>query len=101
MDGPEPPNSQLWKEYHRELKIWEKDERGSLNAVVHFLRSLEARWYLRTNSVRSSVRAEPLLSRKWARRFDPTSPFGCPFSEPAGSPYEVRELSFRPRPKWE
>ena len=32
------PYRQLYKEYHRDLGIWEKDERGSFNAVVHFLR---------------------------------------------------------------
>ena len=36
----------LYKEYHGELKIWHRDERGSLNAVYEYLRMLGVRWYL-------------------------------------------------------
>ncbi len=36
----------LYKEYHGELKIWARDERGSLNAVYEFLRRKGVRWYL-------------------------------------------------------
>jgi hypothetical protein len=40
------PYRQLYKEYHRDLGIWEKDERGSFNAVVHFLRQQGVRWFV-------------------------------------------------------
>jgi len=40
------PHTQLYKQYSKELDIWEHDERGSFNAVSHFLRSLGVRWYL-------------------------------------------------------
>ncbi|MCY2990132.1 MAG: hypothetical protein NTY19_20000 [Planctomycetota bacterium] len=36
----------LWKEYSAKLGVWEKDERGSLNAVYAFLEELGVRWYL-------------------------------------------------------
>lgn len=39
-------NGNLYKEFHGGLKIWQRDERGSLNAVYEFLRSLGVRWYL-------------------------------------------------------
>ena len=35
-----------WREHSKEMGIWEKDERGSLNAVYAFLRDLGIRWYL-------------------------------------------------------
>jgi hypothetical protein len=35
----------LWKEYSSKLGIWEKDQRGSLNAVYAFLQTLGVRWY--------------------------------------------------------
>ena len=31
------PFSQLWKQYNRQLDVWEMDERGSFNAVAAFL----------------------------------------------------------------
>ena len=37
---------QTWREYSSKMGIWEKDERGSLNAVYAFLRDLGVRWYL-------------------------------------------------------
>lgn len=40
------PHATLYKRFNRELKIWDLDERGSLNAVYAFLRSLGVRWYL-------------------------------------------------------
>lgn len=40
------PYTQLWKEYHKGLGIWEKDERGSFNATTRFLMDLGVRWYL-------------------------------------------------------
>ncbi|MFN0199198.1 MAG: DUF4838 domain-containing protein, partial [Planctomycetaceae bacterium] len=39
-------NANMYKEYHSGLKIWARDERGSLNAVYEFLRRLGVRWYL-------------------------------------------------------
>lgn len=36
----------LWKEYSAKLGLWEKDERGSLNAVYALLYDLGVRWYL-------------------------------------------------------
>lgn len=39
-------NGNLYKEFNGELKIWSRDERGSLNAVYEFLRMLGVRWYL-------------------------------------------------------
>lgn len=38
--------TQLYKQQNKELDVWEQDERGSLNAVHEFLRSLGVRWYL-------------------------------------------------------
>ncbi len=40
------PLSNLYKQYNGDLKIWEKDERGSFNAVCEFLRMQGVRWYL-------------------------------------------------------
>lgn len=40
------PHTQLYKHYHHEMKIWEQDERGSLNAVHEFLRMQGMRWYM-------------------------------------------------------
>jgi len=40
------PFNQVHKRYSRELNIWEKDRRGSLNAVYAFLRMHGVRWYL-------------------------------------------------------
>ncbi|MCA1809527.1 MAG: DUF4838 domain-containing protein, partial [Lentisphaerae bacterium] len=40
------PYGSLYKGYNEELGIWEKDERGSYNAVIHFLRGLGVRWYM-------------------------------------------------------
>ena len=40
------PYASLYKGYNKELDIWEKDERGSYNAVIHFLRGLGVRWYM-------------------------------------------------------
>ena len=37
---------QTWREYSSKMGIWEKDERGSLNAVYAFLRDQGIRWYL-------------------------------------------------------
>ncbi len=41
-----PYAANTWREYSREMGIWEKDARGSLNAVYAFLRDLGIRWYL-------------------------------------------------------
>jgi hypothetical protein len=40
------PLANLFKQYNGALKIWEQDERGSLNAVYEFLRMQGVRWYL-------------------------------------------------------
>ena len=40
------PHTQVHKQYSNQLKIWEQDERGSLNAVYEFLRMQGVRWYL-------------------------------------------------------
>ena len=40
------PTVQTYKRYNRELEIWNCDERGSLNAVYAFLRTLGIRWYM-------------------------------------------------------
>ena len=41
------PLSNLFKQYSGgSMKIWEKDERGSLNAVYEFLRMQGVRWYV-------------------------------------------------------
>ena len=39
------PGVSTFKGYNKPLKIWANDERGSLNAVYAFLRSLGVRWY--------------------------------------------------------
>lgn len=39
-------NGNLYKEYNGILKIWARDERGSLNAVHEFLRMQGVRWYM-------------------------------------------------------
>ncbi|MEI6422971.1 MAG: DUF4838 domain-containing protein, partial [Lentisphaerota bacterium] len=39
------PYEELWKSYSTTMKIWEQDERGSLNAVYEFLRMQGVRWY--------------------------------------------------------
>ncbi len=39
-------NGNLYKEYSDVLKVWARDERGSLNAVYEFLRLQGVRWYL-------------------------------------------------------
>ena len=47
--GPEAENpyaSTGYKRYNRELDLWAMDERGSFNAVTHFLRNLGVRWYM-------------------------------------------------------
>ena len=41
-----PIGSGLYKDYNKELDIWNYDHRGSLNAVYAFLRSLGVRWYM-------------------------------------------------------
>ena len=41
-----PYAANTWREYSNEMGIWEKDARGSLNAVYAFLRDLGVRWYL-------------------------------------------------------
>ena len=40
------PAGNLYKEYSDLLKIWDCDERGSLNAVYEYLRMQGVRWYL-------------------------------------------------------
>ena len=40
------PYSQIHKEYSAPTGLWEKDERGSLNAVYRFIYDLGVRWYL-------------------------------------------------------
>ena len=40
------PAVSTFKGYHKELGVWESDERGSLNAVYAFLRMLGVRWYM-------------------------------------------------------
>ncbi len=40
------PLANLHKQYSGSMKIWEKDERGSLNAVYEFLRMQGVRWYV-------------------------------------------------------
>ena len=39
-------NGNLYKEFNGSLKIWARDDRGSLNAVYEFLRMQGVRWYL-------------------------------------------------------
>ena len=40
------PHGLVWKRYNKRLGIWDYDDRGSLNAVCEFLRSLGVRWYM-------------------------------------------------------
>ena len=40
------PFSQLWKQYNKDLDVWEMDERGSFNAGAAFLRMQGVRWYM-------------------------------------------------------
>lgn len=40
------PFSALFKDYNEELNIWEYDERGTINAVYHIIKSLGVRWYM-------------------------------------------------------
>ncbi|MEN6495930.1 MAG: DUF4838 domain-containing protein [Thermoguttaceae bacterium] len=42
----EHPYYHVFKQYSKELGIWDYDERGSLNAVYEFLRQLGVRWYM-------------------------------------------------------
>ena len=42
----ENPNYHVFKQFNKELGIWDYDERGSLNAVHEFLRGLGVRWYM-------------------------------------------------------
>lgn len=39
-------NGNLYKEFSNLLKVWARDERGSLNAVYEFLRMQGVRWYM-------------------------------------------------------
>ena len=41
-----PIGATLYKDYNKELDIWNMDHRGSLNAVHEFLRILGVRWYM-------------------------------------------------------
>ncbi len=41
-----PVAASLYKNYSRQLDIWNFDHRGSLNAVYAFLRDLGVRWYM-------------------------------------------------------
>jgi hypothetical protein len=41
-----PIGSSLYRDYNRQLDIWNLDHRGSLNAVYAFLRELGVRWYM-------------------------------------------------------
>ncbi len=36
----------MWRGYNKKLNLWNKDERGSLNAVYAYLRELGVRWYM-------------------------------------------------------
>jgi hypothetical protein len=40
------PHGNLYKEYNPKMKIWERDGRGSFNAVTELLRMQGMRWYL-------------------------------------------------------
>ncbi len=40
------PHTLLFKKYSRKMGLWDYDERGSLNAVYGYLRSLGVRWYM-------------------------------------------------------
>jgi len=42
----ENPSELTFKQYSSKLGVWDYDERGSLNAVYEFLRSLGVRWYM-------------------------------------------------------
>lgn len=42
------PHTQLYKQYNKDLDIWEHDEKGSFCAVSDFLRAQGVRWYLPT-----------------------------------------------------
>lgn len=42
----ENPTTMLYKSYSREMKLWEQDERGSLNAVYALLQRWGVRWYM-------------------------------------------------------
>lgn len=41
-----PVGASLYKDYNKQLDIWNYDHRGSLNAVYAFLRDLGVRWYM-------------------------------------------------------
>ena len=41
-----PVGASLYKDYSKQLDIWNFDHRGSLNAVYAFLRNLGVRWYM-------------------------------------------------------
>ncbi len=41
-----PVAASLYKDYSRQLDVWNFDHRGSLNAVYAFLRDLGVRWYM-------------------------------------------------------
>lgn len=41
-----PIASRIYRDYNKQLDIWNYDHRGSLNAVYAFLRSLGVRWYM-------------------------------------------------------
>jgi hypothetical protein len=41
-----PIGASLYKDYNRQLDIWNHDHRGTLNAVYAFLRGLGVRWYM-------------------------------------------------------
>jgi len=41
-----PVGASLYKDYNKQLDIWNYDHRGSLNAVYAFLRELGVRWYM-------------------------------------------------------
>ena len=41
-----PYYADIWRGYNKKLDLWNKDERGSLNAVCAYLRDLGVRWYL-------------------------------------------------------
>lgn len=41
-----PVGASLYRDYNKQLDIWNFDHRGSLNAVYAFLRELGVRWYM-------------------------------------------------------
>jgi len=41
-----PVGRSLYRDYNKQLDIWNLDHRGSLNAVYAFLRNLGVRWYM-------------------------------------------------------